>query len=61
LRFRSLDFIALRQRRQQRLRLADLGHFGRGRKTFERRGEDGVRVGGAGGGLVELGERERRA
>ena len=46
---------------KQRLRLGDLGHFGRRREAFERGREDGVGVGGAAGRLVELGERERRA
>ena len=59
-RFR-LDLVGLRQRRQQRLRLGDLRHFRRRRKAFERGREDGVGVGGAGGRLVELGERQRRA
>ena len=57
----GLDLVGLRHRYQQRLRLGDLGHFGRRRKAFERRREDGVGVGGAAGRLVELGERERRA
>ena len=59
-RFR-LDLVGLRQRREQRLRLGDLRHFRRRRKAFERGREDGVGVGGAGGRLVELGERKRRA
>ena len=46
---------------QQRLRLGDLGHFGRRRKAFERRGEYGVRLSSTAGRLVELGERKRRA
>ena len=50
-----------RQRRQQRLRLGDLRHFGRRRKAFERRREDGVGVGGAAGRLIELRQRQRRA
>ena len=58
---RGLDLVRLRQRRQQRLRLRDLGHFRRRRKAFERRREDGVGFGGAAGRLIELGERERRA
>ena len=45
----------------QRLRLSDLGHFGRRRKAFERGREDGVGVGGAGGRLVEFGQRQRGA
>ena len=57
----GLDFVGLRQRREQRLRLVDLGHFRRRRKAFEGGREDGVGVGGAGGRLVELGERQRRA
>ena len=35
--------------RQQRLRLSDLRHFGRRRKTFEGGREDGVSFGGAAG------------
>ena len=46
--------------RQQRLRLGDLGHFGRWRKAFERRRENGVGLRGAAGRLIELGQRERR-
>ena len=46
---------------QQSERLAYLRKFGRLRKAFERGGEDGVGVGGTGGRLVELGQRERRA
>ena len=61
LRFCGLDLVRLRQRREQRLRLGDLGHFRRRRKAFERGREDGVGIGGAGGRLVELGERKRRA
>ena len=57
----GLDLVGLRQRRQQRLRLGDLGHFRRRRKAFERGREDGVGFGGAAGRLVELGERKRRA
>ena len=57
----GLNIVSSRQRREQRLRLGDLGHFRRRRKAFERGREDGVGVGGAGGRLVELGERERRA
>ena len=57
----GLDLLRLRQRRQQRLRLGDLRHFGRRREAFERRREDGVGVGGAAGRLVELGERKRGA
>ena len=45
---------------QQRLRLSDLGHFGRWCKTFKRRREDGVGFDGIGR-LGELGERKRRA
>ena len=45
-------------RHQQSLRLGDLGHLGRRRKTFERGGEDGVGVGGATGRLAELGQRQ---
>ena len=46
---------------QQRLRLSDLRHFGRRRETIERRREDGVGFGGAGGRLIEFGEGERGA
>jgi hypothetical protein len=46
---------------QQRLRPGDLRHFWRRRKSFERRREDRVRLGGAVGGLVEFGERKRGA
>ena len=52
--------VRLHQRPKQRLRLGDLGHFRRRRKAFERGREDGVRVGGAGGRLVELRQPERR-
>ena len=45
---------------QQRLRLGDLRHFRRRRKAFKRGREDSVGVGGAGGRLIELGERKRR-
>ena len=61
LRFSGLDFLGHCERRQQRLRFGDLGHFGRRRKAFERRRKDGVGVGGAAGRLVELGERKRSA
>jgi len=53
------DLVSLSERRQQRLRLGDLRRFGRRRKAFKRRREDRVSFGGAGGRLVELGERER--
>ena len=56
----GLDLVGLLQRREQRLRLGDLGHFRRRRKAFERGREDGVGFGGAAGRLVELGERQRR-
>ena len=52
----GLDLLCLRQRRQHCLHLGDLGHFGRWREAFERRREDGVGVGVAAGGLVQLGE-----
>ena len=61
LRFRGLDLVGLRQRREQRLRLGDLGHFGRRRKAFERGREHGVGLDWAAGRLIELGERERGA
>ena len=41
---------------QHRLRLSDLRHFRRWRKTFERRREDGVSFDGACGRFVELGQ-----
>ena len=53
-----LDFMNFAERHQQRLRLGDLRHFRRRRKAFERRREDGVGVDGAGGRLVQLGERQ---
>jgi len=56
-----LHLLCVRQRREQRLSLGDLGRFRRRREAFDRRREDGVRFGGAAGRLVELGERERRA
>ena len=56
-----LDLVGRRERSQQRLRLGDLGHFRRRRKAFERRREDGVGFGGAGGRLVEFGEAAPRA
>ena len=46
---------------EQRLRLGDLGHFGRRRKALERRREDGVGAGRATGRFVELGEGLGRA
>ena len=58
LRLCGLDLLRLRQRRQQRLRLGDLGHLRRRRKAFERRREDGVGFDGAAGRLVEFGERK---
>jgi hypothetical protein len=45
----SLPEAGLRQSREKRLSLGDLGHFGRRREAFERGGEDGVGVGGAAG------------
>ena len=56
-----LDFFGFRQRRQQRLSLADLGHFRRRRKPFEGRCQYDIGLGGAGGRLVEFGQRQRRA
>ena len=41
----DLDLVRFRKRREQRLRLGDLGHFGRRRKAFERGREDRVGVG----------------
>ena len=43
------DLIDVLKRRQQRLRLGNLGHFRRWREAFERRREDGVGVGGTAG------------
>ena len=57
----DLDLVRLRKRREQRLRLGDLGHFRGRRKAFERGREDGVGIGGAAGRLIELRQRERRA
>ena len=57
----GLDLIRLRQRREQRLRLGDLGHFRRRRKAFERGREHRVGVGEAGVRLIEFGQRQRRA
>ena len=56
-----LDLVRLHQRRQQRLRLGDFRHFWRRREAFERWREDGMGLNGAGGRLVEPGERKRRA
>ena len=59
---RGLGFtLVFRQRREQRLRLCDLGHLRGRREAFERGAEDGVSFDGAAGRLVELGERERGA
>ena len=52
--------MSLGQPREQRLRLSDLGHFGRWREPFEHLREDGVGVGRAASALAELGEREGR-
>jgi hypothetical protein len=38
----GLEFLGFFERREQRLRLGDLGHFGRRRKAFERRRENVV-------------------
>ena len=43
----GLDFIHLRKRGEQCLRLCDLRHFRSRRKALERRREDGVGFGGA--------------
>ena len=56
----GLDFLRRLKRREQRLRLGDLRHFGRRRETFEGGREDGLGFGQAVGRLVELGQRERR-
>ena len=61
LRDRRLHFVIFPERREQRLRLGDLGHFRRRRKAFERRREDGVSFDGAAGRLIELRERQRRS
>jgi hypothetical protein len=57
----QFDLVRLSQRREQRLRLGNLGHFRCRRKALERRREDCVGVGGAGGRLVKLRKRHRRA
>ena len=57
----GLDLLRLRQRREHRLRLGDLRHFGRWRKPFERGRERVVRFDRAATRLIELGERERGA
>ena len=57
----DLDLVRRRKRREQRLRLCDLGHFRGRRKAFERRREDDVGIERAAGRLVELRKRERRA
>ena len=49
---------AARQTFKERLRLGDLRHFRRRRKTFERGREDRVGVGWPGGRLVEFRERQ---
>jgi hypothetical protein len=51
----------VRKLAEQPVCLSDLGHFGRRRKAFERRRENGVRFDGAARRLVELGECKRRA
>ena len=56
----GLDLVCLRQRFEQRLRLADLGHFGRRPETFERGRKNGVGIDGVADGLIEFGERQRR-
>ena len=61
LRFSGFHLVRLRHRREQRLRLSDLGHFRRGCEALERRREDGVGFGGAAGRLIEPGEREGSA
>ena len=61
MRGRDFDLVGRCERGQQRLRLGDLGHFRRRREALERGREDGVGFGGAGGRLIELGERKRRA
>jgi hypothetical protein len=50
----GLDLLRLRELREQRLRLRDLRHFGRGREAFKRGREDGVGFDGASGRLVQL-------
>ena len=49
LRGRGLNLVHRRERRQERLRLGDLGHFRRRREAFERGRENRVSFGGAGG------------
>ena len=61
LRGASPDLLSLRERREQRLRLGNLGHFRRRRKAFERGREDGVGFGQAAGRVIELSERKHRA
>jgi hypothetical protein len=60
LRLCGFHLFAFRQRRKQRLRFRDLGHFRGRREAFDCRGEDGMGLGETGVRLVELGERERR-
>jgi hypothetical protein len=43
----AFDFVGVGKRGEQRLRLFDLGKLRRRGKTFECRGENGVRIGGA--------------
>ena len=57
----NLDLVGLRQSHQQRLRLGDLRHVRRQRKSFERGGENGVGTGGAAGRSIKLGQRQGRA
>ena len=58
---RGLDFVGLRERLEQRLRLRDLRKLRRRRKAFQRRPQNVVGVGRAARGLIELGERQRGA
>ena len=53
----GFDLLDLAKRCEQRLRLGDLGHFGRRRKAFEGGREDGVGFDGTPSRLIELGQR----
>jgi hypothetical protein len=58
MRFCGLNLVGLRNCREQCSSLGDLRHLRRWRKAFERRRENGVGIRGAGGRLIELGERQ---
>ena len=57
----GLDFVGLRERLEQGLRLGDLRKLWRRRKACQRRTQDVVGLAGAARRLVELGERQRGA